>query len=379
MQAGVARELAVLQAANPDIVLQSDDWLTLGSNGDEEFQLNDNTTGSSGLTSSPTFRMQIIDAGSMLNVNTASPTALALLPLTQDQIDCLLDWREAGLTARTDGAKDAYYNSLAQPYNTKLGNLTTVNELLLVKDWTTQTLYQPPSQNTSGTVTTTNQLPLDVNGNPLPLVSMLTVDSGSPNAQASGSARINFDVRPLSLATLARVGITGRLATTIAARAPYTSFAALLATPGMNPTIEQNVLNMVTFSTATRNVGKINLNTASQAVLETIPTVTTSMASMIATQQSLGFQTLGQLTTIAGIAPPQIAQLADNFTIGSDTWIVRVYGESGGVGEAEEVVVRQTNGNMQVINWDKINSPGIPDWWNWDAQTTTTVNAGSAQ
>ena len=218
--AAVNRALAVLEAANANLVQQTDDWALQGTGGADEFQFSDG---------SAQYRMQIVDAGSLLNVNTATATQFALLPLTQDQVDSLLDWREAGTQPRADGAKDAYYNALTQPYNAKLGPLDTVNELLLVKGWTGQTLYQTP------TVTVTLPLPTDQNGATLPLAALLTVDSGSPNTQADGTARINLGQRGVNVTALTRLGISRNLANQLAARAPFTSFQALSAVPGMNP------------------------------------------------------------------------------------------------------------------------------------------------
>lgn len=372
-EAGVARAMAVLDTANANTVTLNDAWAQQGSNGDEAYDLNGALT-----------RMQIVDAASLININTASSSSLQLLPLDQDQIDSLLDWRETGTTARADGAKDAYYNALPQPYNTRLGPLDTVDELLLVRNWTAQALYQSPSTTTgtvaaptsaSGSVT----MPTDINGNILPLASLFTVDSGSPNTRSTGTARINFSTRGLNTAALGRLGITGPLANRIAQGAPYTSFTTLFAVRGMNPTTEQILLNAASFSTSTRLVGKVNLNTATQAVLQSVPTISQAVATTIVGRQSTGFQTLGELATLAGVPPNQVGPIADAVSIGSDTWIVRSYGESGGVGVAVEVVVRLTSGTMHVVTWSKINTTTLPGWWNWQAQPTTTVDAGVTQ
>ena len=121
------------------------------------------------------------------------------------------------------------------------------------------------------------------------------------------------------------------------------------------------------------------MNTATQAVLQTVPTMTTDVASAIVAQQSSGFSTLGALATVPGITPGRLGQLADNFTVGSDTWLVRAYGESGGVGVAVEAVVGLRNGQVQIINRERLPTATIPAWWNWVADPTQTLDAGAAQ
>ncbi|MCA9257232.1 MAG: general secretion pathway protein GspK [Phycisphaerales bacterium] len=48
-------------------------------------------------------------------------------------VDSLLDWREAGDTARPNGAKDAWYGALYPPYRAKKAPFSTIEELLLVR------------------------------------------------------------------------------------------------------------------------------------------------------------------------------------------------------------------------------------------------------
>jgi len=340
---------------NPALVMQTDYWYTLGSSGDEAFDLGNGTT----------FRMQIVDAGAFININTVGQQQLQMLPLTQEQMDSLLDWRSPGQTARTDGAKDAYYNALDQPYNTKLGALTTLSELLLVKGWTAETLYGTQHD---GIVSTAISLE-DANGNPLPLVSVLTTDSGAPNRQATGQARVNLNQRnPNSAAlqqftsSLQRLGLTAAQASQITSRMPIGSFQALLTLPGIAPTEQRQLLNGAGFSGATRLQGMINLNTASQAVLDTIPNVTPEIASAIVAQQSTGFQSLGDLTMIPGVAGNVLPRIADAVTVGSDTWIVRAYGECGGSGVAVEASVGIRNNQPQIVTYRRLPDTGIPVW-----------------
>ncbi len=381
----VQQALAILSTSNQDLVTLNDTWAQLGgttgvaaasstpgnqvSGGTEEFTFPDGTS----------FREQIIDAGSLINLNTATEAQMTQLPLDQDQVDCFLDWTQTGETARSDGAKDDFYNALPIPYNAKLGPLTTVNELTLIDNWTAQTLYQPPTD------TTVLPLPTDSSGNILPLASMFTVDSGAPNVSYTGTALINLSTRPSAAVGLRLITlgvsrqIVARLTSTAVGNPPVTSWAALLSLPGVNSAQEQILLNNVTFSSATRLTGEINLNTASLAVLESIPNVTPTIAQAIVSQQSSTFQGLGGLATVGGISRTLLPTLAGSFVVGSDTWIVRAYGESGGVGSAEEAVVGFRNNQLQIISVNRLHTAGIPSWWGWDTTTTSTQQAGVTQ
>jgi DNA uptake protein ComE-like DNA-binding protein len=372
-EAAVARAVAVLQNDDPNIVTLSDDWAQLGDSGSTQYDLGE-----------AVFRMQIVDAGSMVNANTAPTAQLQRLPLSQEQIDSLLDWREPGAQPRTDGAKNTYYNQLPQPYNADGGPLNTLDELLLVRYWTAQTLYQPMT-NTTATV------PEDSRGNALPLAAVLTVDSGAPDTMANGRPRVNLSQPSRNPNQLTELGVSAGAAQQIAAGGTYQSFQTLLAVPNLSESDEKALLNGVTFShggsssgpqtgsQAGRVLGKINLNTASESVLETIPNVTPGIASSIVDHQTDGFNGMGDLATLSGMSASALAQIADNFTVGCDTWIVRAYGECGGVGVAVEAVVGVRGGQAEILNWDRLNTGSIPLWWDWNKDGGEIVNAGVVQ
>jgi general secretion pathway protein K len=360
-RSGIAYALSLLQNANTSLVNPTDDWVTFGQNGQEELLLGDDS-----------FRIQIVDNGSLINLNTATEEQLQQLPLQPEQIDSLLDWREAGQTPRPNGAKDDYYHTLQYPYDAKLANLTTLSELLLVRGWTARMLYTTEEEITSSQVQ-----PQDSFGNALPLAGMFTVNSGSPTTRADGSARVNL-AQGVNANTLNQLGVRNQqVVAQLVARAPYTSFRALLGVPGLNAETVKTLLDGATFSAGTRQTGKINLNTASEQVIRSLPNIPSDVASAIVSRQSSGFQSLGDLSTIPGLNTDALAQVADSFTVGSDTWTIRVYGQSGNVGLALEITVRLLNsGRIQIQNWNRLNVSGIPAWWGWQPNTTTTTQLG---
>lgn len=355
--------LATLSTQSANTVLQTDPWASLGANGSntqpgsETFQIGNDTA-----------RLQIVDACSFIDINTADQTLLTNLPITADQVDSLMDWREAGETARSDGAKDAYYNQLQNPYNAKLGLLDSVTELLNVKGFTASTLYDVPTNQTSGTAsqTTGNQQPT--------LASLITVDGFSPVASASGSTKINISTGGVSEAALEQAGVPADVATAISQRAPITTLAAVLQLPGVTTQNVGQILDAITIGTGTTVEGKVNINTASQSVLQTLPGMTSDIASNIITQQSTGFQSLGDLFSVSGITLAAAAQFIDDIGVSSNDFIVRVVGTSGSTSVALAATVDISSGTPHIIRIEEQPFSDMPNRWQWyDSNTTTTL------
>ncbi len=350
-RSALAMATATLQEADTHLVTLADDWALLGDSGTQVLEVGDTT-----------YRVQILDAGSLVNVNTAAEIQLQSLPLTQEQIDGLLDWREDSTQGRPQGAKDEYYNTLDQPYNARLAPLTTLSELLLIKGWTARGLYYPLMETEAVSAA---QAPTDAEGNRLPLANLLTVQSGMPNTRSDGSPRINLARGGINEAALARLGLSEDITEQIVRGGPYTSWNDLLSLPGLTADNTGRLLDEFTFTSGDRLEGKININTVSQAVLENLFTLPPDVAGAIASRQSAGFSSLGDLATVPGVTSSQLALIADSIGVGSDTWIVRAYGESGGVGVALEAMVGRRADRTQVLSFDLINGSRVPEWWNW--------------
>jgi hypothetical protein len=100
-----------------------------------------------------TVRYGITDETSKLDLNLATQDQLrrlmtALIPQEADNavdvavlVDSLLDWRERGTAPRPNGAKDEYYATLEPPYRCKQAPFSTIEELLLVRGFTSWVLF----------------------------------------------------------------------------------------------------------------------------------------------------------------------------------------------------------------------------------------------
>ena len=87
-------------------------------------------------------RYGLDDEAGKININTATPAMLLRLPnMTSELADCLIDYRDPDNEARSEGAEQSYYTSLANPYMIKNGPLGTMEELLLVKGFNASIVF----------------------------------------------------------------------------------------------------------------------------------------------------------------------------------------------------------------------------------------------
>jgi general secretion pathway protein K len=347
-------------------VTSDDDWAKLGSVGADTFTVGDET-----------FRVQIVDNSSLLDLNTITEQELDNLPLTQEQIDSFLDWREAGSTPRTEGGKDEYYNGLSKPYNTRLGRIQTVNEVLQIKGWTPDVLYNVQS-NTVNTGRTNNNQPES------PIFDLVGLDcySGAYNPDGNGKANVNNPtLTAQQLATNAQIPIQN--ATTIInsrntqPNRQYARLSQVLSLPGIagNQQVVRSVLDRMTTSGAIRVEGHVNINTATAEVLSLIPGITEDIANQIVDSRPTdGYKQLSEVMTASGDVS-FLGAAADNLTVTSQSFRIRVVGKAGSTSVALEAIVTINNTIPTVLRIEESNFSNMPERWSWaeDGNTTTLL------
>lgn len=143
IQAGAAERgaeqyvMATIVEQGQDVLTASDDTFAAVPVGEGYFWVikpdyNDQTQSNYG----------VVDEASKLNVNTAAPEMLLGLPVMTDELAAaIVDWRDSDENISPNGAESEYYMSLNPPYQCKNGPLETVEELLLVRDFSTDLLY----------------------------------------------------------------------------------------------------------------------------------------------------------------------------------------------------------------------------------------------
>jgi len=357
-QSGVARALATLQFQLTAPVTQLDEWFTLGNQSNDLF-----------VVGRQNFRMQIVDAASLVNLNTADEIQLENMGLTSEQIDSLLDWREEGTTPRAEGAKDEFYNTLERPYNAKLRRMDHLDEVLLIKGFEPAVLFQTPEQqNTSGLT-------------PQPIYSLATVDSFSPSTGSDGQTR--GDINTVGQGALLQAGIPPQLAAAIILRrntqGTFTRMGEVLSVTGMTTDAAGILLDRYQVGNLPRVEGKINVNTAREEVLMTLPDMTTDVAQAIVSRQAAGINAVSELFQVPGITLQVMAAIGDRLTTDSEIFIVRVEGQAGSARYPLEAVIRVDGSRAQIIKVTEPINRNMTTLWGWAEETTNEIVLGEEE
>jgi general secretion pathway protein K len=356
IQAGIARAMATLAEANLNTLDLTEEWYTIGQGGVTEFQVGETNV-----------RFEIIDSTRFVNLNTANEEQLQRLNLTEEQVAALLDWREEQLQPRLEGAKDEYYNTLETPYNTRLRRLESLSELFLIRDFTPFSILNPPTTINSNVISSGSI------EDQVPLIEVAVVDSTSPNTRADGTQRVNLNVAQLP--QLVQAGISNQAAQLILQRrnqGQFTSYSQVFAINGLNVQDARTLLNVATITNETTLSGKINLNTAPESVLRTIPNLQEDQVQSIINQQG-NFDELGDLADIPGFSTNALQQVADFFTIGCQTFIVRLQASKGTTKSYREAFITVQNGTPRLVKQAQPLPRDPLTAWTWEADATTTT------
>lgn len=361
-ESGLARamqELTLLTTDTP-VTLQ-DEWALLGQNGNERF-----------VVGRDSFRVEIVDASARVNLNNATQEQLYRLPLTTEQVDALMDWREAGNIPRQEGAKDEYYTSLDQPYITAMKALLSFDELLLVKGFDMTTLYEPPTEDRPNP----NYIPGTGDDQPS-LYDLCTVESESPQTTGAGDGTTKLNINNVNANQIAQRGIPQPVAQAIVTRrntaGTFTRLGEVLQVPGISLELAGTILDNFIVGGANIATGKININTAPSYVLSSIPGITQDIADGIVSRQSTGYLTLGEITTVPGVTLEVLQQSADAFTILSRMFFVRVIGTAGRTSVPLQAVVVVDENGPRVLK--RIEPPyfDMRTYWRWSTEPTADV------
>lgn len=145
-------------------------------------------------------RYGLIDESGKININTATESELRSIPILSDEmVQCLLDYRDADDVPRELGAEQEYYDRLPFPYVIKNGPITTVEELLMVKGFDASVIYGEDT-NLNGLMEANENdadktFPIDNMDGQLDtgLVGLATTVSYTPSLTADGEPRTNVN------------------------------------------------------------------------------------------------------------------------------------------------------------------------------------------
>ena len=267
----------------------------------------------------------LVDEASKINLNAPWLTAdsIQYLPsMTLELAEAIMDWRDSDSDISTNGAEDETYSRLPQPYKAKNGAFESVEELRLVAGVTAEILYGEDA-NLNGI--------LDVNendGDQAPpydnrdgrldpgLMEYFTVYSREPGGVGT-NINTQADVQALLETALSQSRVTEIIRELFQASGGSpgpgsgSSGAGAGVTPPQRTNLMQFYLNsgmtedefalVSDYLTATTNAfteGLVNVNTASQPVLECIPGIGLDYAEQLITYREA---TPAKLTTVAWV------------------------------------------------------------------------------
>ena len=218
----------------------------------------------------------LVDEGSKLNINNTNVTAemLELLPrMTPELAAAIVDWRDANEDATTSGAEADTYARLRPAYYCKNAPFDSLDELRLVNGATMEILLGE-DVNRNGVLDPSES---DENRNGIAdpgIMEYLTVSSQEPNTRADGSQRVSINNRRELITVLSDVlGSTraNQLLNRPGLPPVFTSVLEFYSRTGMTEEEFTKIETEITTTSGAVIQGRVNVNTASAAVLTCIP------------------------------------------------------------------------------------------------------------
>lgn len=226
----------------------------------------------------------LVDEGSKLNINNTNVTLemLELLPrMTTELAAAIIDWRDANEELTSGGAEADTYARLRPAYYCKNAPFDTLNELRLVNGATMEILLGD-DVNRNGVLdpneSSENRSDIASPG----ILEYLTVSSLEPNTRADGSQRVNINNRA-ELVSLVSEAIGAAAANRIQTMpaAQFSSILEFYKASGLTATEFASIETEITTTTGATIPGRVNVNTASVAVLTCIPGIGEDKAAEI--------------------------------------------------------------------------------------------------
>ncbi len=328
------------------------------------------------------------DESAKLNLNVATHEQLMKLPdMTEPIAGAILDWRDRDEEAEPDGIERGYYGSLSHPYEIRNGPLRTVRELLLVRD-VTPDLFYGEDHNVNGQLDDGENdgdasAPRDNADGRLDLgwYAYVTVYSYEKNVNANGEKRLNLN-KANSQELQLRLSLEKWAADSIVQACKKKKLEHLvdLLNVRRDPSIRRTSDEDDTYlrddgekdQPVTRSIfahivdeltlkdeevlwGRINVNTASEVVINTLPGVDEEVAgAIVARRDALGeFSSVGELLDVNGVTTEIFAKFEDTITVRSNVFRIHSRGRaSSGLASATiECVVDRAGDVPRVLYW----------------------------
>ncbi len=220
----------------------------------------------------------LVDESSKLNLNSTNVTAemLEMLPrMTPELAAAIIDWRDTDEQVSDSGAESETYSRLRPAYYCKNAPFDSVDELRLVNGMTLEILLGE-DVNRNG-VLDANEVDENRNGLADPgLLEYVTVASRESNLGSDGAERVNINASRDDLANLLTEvlgsGVSERVLLAIGPpTSPIASVLEFYVKSGLTAEEFALIETEITIEAGAVLPGKVNVNTASAAVLACIP------------------------------------------------------------------------------------------------------------
>ncbi|MFP4143622.1 MAG: helix-hairpin-helix domain-containing protein [Phycisphaeraceae bacterium] len=364
-RAGVEQAMAVLADDDPGDDSELDDWYA----DEASFEAVELATGSfsvrtPGEQGEP--RWGLIDLAGRVNINAADEEQLAKVgELTPQQTAAILDWRDDDEQVRPGGAERGYYQRQPFPYEIRNDKLKTRAELRLVRGIDERTWSGERTEEGS---------PFADFAKP-GLAELVTVRAYELNQDASGRERINIseaneDELRQSLS------LSRGLARGIVSERDDSEFESLMDLLDVEPESEEgddeeeegvtseitlkwlaDNLDRLTLSDEERIYGRINLNTASSEVLETLPEVGPAEAEAIIAHRGSSsgpLRSVGELLGVRGIEEDVFKAVAERVSVRSSVFEVTSVGTAPtGARTTLTAIVDRASEPAAIVYWQE--------------------------
>jgi type II secretory pathway component PulK len=305
-----------------------------------------------------TYAFGITDEAGKVNINTTNATQLSNLPYLQDEpevADNIVAWAQ-GSAADAQGAPSQYYDSLQEPYETRMdfglnANFETMDELLLVENVTPQMLYgqdlnrngvlEASEQNNDG-----NTMIQSGSDDPRGFFNFVTCYSKVPAANPNSTlASVNVSTltanNPISLQNaLANLPDANTVISSITSALPpgnrpsRWTIGQFYTNSGMSATDFGQIFDQLTSTAGGANAAvPLNVNTASAAAFGCLPWLTPADGQNLADAQADGI-TNGNITWFmnalpTSLQPVQIQDIVSSITDRSYQYSADIVAVSG--------------------------------------------------
>jgi len=388
-RAGIAQALAILE----DDATSADDMFEFWYSDSDYFEKVELLNGTFSVTAPPnpqdeadTARYGLIDHCARLNINVVSAKQLrTLIDMPSWLLNSILDWRDSDNDTRPGGAEALYYDQQEYPYLIRNGPFRTIDELRLVKgidemffaaeDTNLNGILDPneddgkdsyPDDNADGQLT-------------LGLAGLTSVYSYELNRTANETDRTNINTADKDT-LVQEFNFTDGLAQAVTeynankkdkSKKRFGSLMDLLKVKAKKNSkkesddegkvkkftvkwIAEN-LDRMTLTKDKRLPGRININTASRAVLMTLSQMTTTTADAILLRQTSGmgpFSSVGELFTDKIVTEKQFKASAERLTVRSSVFEIRSSGlTTWGIRRDIVAVVDRGSDPVNILYW----------------------------